>query len=595
MEFSLDRYRIAAIEDVVTPALAVYPEMVSANIDAMLGQMGGDADRWRPHVKTSKLGFVMHMMAARGVVNVKCSTTLELITAIEAGAKDALVAYAMVGANARRVRAIAAAHPETKVSVLVENESQAANWHGTGIGMFIDVNPGMNRTGIGQERIDAVVTLARAIGGQFRGLHYYDGHMSNPDRAERERASHAGYDRLMELVAAVNRGGGPVEEVITSGTPAFPYGLSYAGFRGAGFVHRVSPGTTIYNDFTSLAQLPGEFGLRPGGAGGGYRRQPSAAERYHLRRGSQSRVGRCGCSHVSGDRTSRPDADEAERRASADRSRGRRRSAADRQHAVSAAASHLPQCEQFRRRVDRGGREDFEARTGDGSRSRGAHPMKTDEELAQLLVAGQEGAFEEFVATYRQKVFQYSFSMCGQREDAEEVAQETLLSVFQHLDQMRDPAHLKAWVFRIAKNACLMKRRKSMFAPPAEDPLDDIDATDDGPEPDRVVLEEERKHMLCGAILALPEIYRSVVLLRDVEELSTEETAEVLGVSEDVVKTRLKRARRGLARRTRNGAAGRMAPGRTVAAGRYLQAETDGRLAEQCSPRRAEGLSNPLE
>lgn len=170
----------------------------------------------------------------------------------------------------------------------------------------------------------------------------------------------------------------------------------------------------------------------------------------------------------------------------------------------------------------------------------------TEQEIAHGLMDGQPGAFEAFVDLYRTKVFQYSYSMCGQREDAEEVAQETLLSVFQHLDQMRDPEHLKAWVFRIAKNVCLMKRRKSVFAPAREDSLDDIDAADDSPEPDRLVLAEERKHLLCGAILNLPEIYRSVVLLRDVEELSTEETADVLGVTADVVKTRLKRARRAL-------------------------------------------------
>lgn len=166
-------------------------------------------------------------------------------------------------------------------------------------------------------------------------------------------------------------------------------------------------------------------------------------------------------------------------------------------------------------------------------------------EIANGLIAGRPEAFDQFVELYRSKIFQYSYSMCGQREDAEEVAQETLLSVFEHLGQIRGPEHLKAWVFRIAKNACLMKRRKSVFAPETEQPLDDADPSDENaPLPDRVVLAEEQKHLLCGAIIQLPEIYRSVVLLRDVEELSTEETSEVLGVSADVVKTRLKRARR---------------------------------------------------
>ena len=167
----------------------------------------------------------------------------------------------------------------------------------------------------------------------------------------------------------------------------------------------------------------------------------------------------------------------------------------------------------------------------------------SESEIARTLLAGEPGAFDRFVEIYRNKVFQYSYSMCGQREDAEEVAQETLMSVFQHLSQIREPEHLKAWVFRIAKNACLMKRRKSQFAPSVEDPIDEVETADSSPLPDRVVLETENRHLICGAIVKLPEIYRAVVMLRDVEELSTEETAEILGVSEDVVKTRLRRAR----------------------------------------------------
>ena len=65
---------------------------------------------------------------------------------------------------------------------------------------------------------------------------------------------------------------------------------------------------------------------------------------------------------------------------------------------------------------------------------------------------------------YHARLFQYAYLMCGQREDAEEVAQETLLAVFETIGKLRDPSRLKPWVFRIAKNACLMKRRTSVYA-----------------------------------------------------------------------------------------------------------------------------------
>ena len=250
-------YHIEDLSRVMTPALAIYPDIVEANIDATLRLLGGDANRWRPHVKTAKLAFTMKRLIERGVRAAKCATTLELLTACQAGFEDVLLAYAVVGTNAARVREIAAEFPATKVSVLVETPEQAAPWVGTGIDVFLDVNPGMNRTGIEQGHGAEIVSLARATAGNFRGLHYYDGHMHGEDPAEREKAAWAGYDTLMDLVAACEAGGARVGEVITSGTPALPCGASYQRFQRAGFVHRVSPGTVVYNDATSLAQLDG--------------------------------------------------------------------------------------------------------------------------------------------------------------------------------------------------------------------------------------------------------------------------------------------------------------------------------------------------
>src|SRR5262249_50758775 len=120
------------------------------------------------------------------------------------------------------------------------------------------------------------------------------------------------------------------------------------------------------------------------------------------------------------------------------------------------------------------------------------------------------------------------------------------------IEHLRDPARLKAWVFRIAKNECLMKRRKSVFAPQAELSLDELrpaigsgglEIADWTALPDNLLLDSELRDALTRAIRELPETYRSVVLLRDVEEMTTEETAEVLDISPDAVKTRLHRGR----------------------------------------------------
>ena len=192
---------------------------------------------------------------------------------------------------------------------------------------------------------------------------------------------------------------------------------------------------------------------------------------------------------------------------------------------------------------------------------RSVHSDKDAElELARSLLTGSEDAFDEFVNAYRTKLFQYSFLMCGQREDAEEVAQETLLRVFQSVDQLRDPERLKSWVFRIAKNACLMKRRKSVYAPAVELSLDQLhprhgesegapfELADWSKLPDELASDEEARSALTAAIENLPDIYRSVILLRDVEEMTTEEAGEILDISVDTVKQRLHRGRLALRR-----------------------------------------------
>jgi D-serine deaminase-like pyridoxal phosphate-dependent protein len=259
-------YTVSSIEDVMTPALVVYPEFIASNIERTVSLLGGDADRWRVHIKTAKLGYTLRMMIERGVRNFKCATTLELLVACQCGAADVLLAYPSIGANARRAREIAEQFPQVRVSVLVENAEQLQQWHGSKLGIFIDINPGMNRTGIDEGHGAEVFDLAKAIvasGPEFRGVHYYDGHRRETDERVRTIAAHHGYTRLIEIVSEIECIGIRVPEVITAGTPTLPSSLSFEGFRNRGFLHRVSPGTIVYCDASSLAQLPAEYGYRP--------------------------------------------------------------------------------------------------------------------------------------------------------------------------------------------------------------------------------------------------------------------------------------------------------------------------------------------
>src|SRR6202044_4173486 len=101
-EFNWDEpYRVSGIEDFLTPALVLYPDVIASNIEQTLKLLGRDGDRWRVHIKTAKLGLTLRMLVERGVRNFKCATTLELLVACDVGVGDILLAYPVLGANAR--------------------------------------------------------------------------------------------------------------------------------------------------------------------------------------------------------------------------------------------------------------------------------------------------------------------------------------------------------------------------------------------------------------------------------------------------------------------------------------------------------------
>ncbi|MCC6538786.1 MAG: RNA polymerase sigma factor [Bryobacterales bacterium] len=167
-------------------------------------------------------------------------------------------------------------------------------------------------------------------------------------------------------------------------------------------------------------------------------------------------------------------------------------------------------------------------------------------ELAARMCAtpspGFEESFEQFAQSIRQRLLQYSLIVCGQREDAEEVAQETLLAAYRDFANLRDPERVHAWFFRIARNSCLMRRRSENAARHDCHALPDATPSPP-PEPDQIVMETEAMTRLARAIAGLPEDSRMVVMLRGLEGLSTKESAQVLGISEDAVRARLHRAR----------------------------------------------------
>jgi len=180
---------------------------------------------------------------------------------------------------------------------------------------------------------------------------------------------------------------------------------------------------------------------------------------------------------------------------------------------------------------------------------------KTDEDTAliQAINSGQAERFYEIVKKYEAKLYNFGLRMCGDASDAEDMVQETFLNVFKYLNGFRHETKFKNWLYKIAASTCLKKKRKSKFAPDRELSLEEfIPENSDrvaGEIPDwalvplEQLLNAELFTVLHRGILALPEKYRLVVVLRDMEGFTTAETAQILGISVENVKVRLHRSR----------------------------------------------------
>jgi RNA polymerase sigma-70 factor (ECF subfamily) len=165
--------------------------------------------------------------------------------------------------------------------------------------------------------------------------------------------------------------------------------------------------------------------------------------------------------------------------------------------------------------------------------------------------AGDAGAFAELVQRYERRVYRLARNITRHDEDTEDVLQEAFLKAYEHLDRFQGQSAFYTWLVRIAVNEALMKlrKRKADLTVALDDPLElgdevlqrEIAVWEDNPE-ERYSHEEMHK-ILDDAIDSLKPDFRTVFVLRDIEELSTGETAEVLGISIPAVKSRLLRAR----------------------------------------------------
>lgn len=176
---------------------------------------------------------------------------------------------------------------------------------------------------------------------------------------------------------------------------------------------------------------------------------------------------------------------------------------------------------------------------------------QSDEQLVELAQNGDDVAFPELVKRYSRRIFRVARNITNHDEDSEDVLQETFMKAYKHLATFQGNSKFYTWLVRIAMNEALMKLRKRRTGKlvsldeelsTGEDTVIREIAVWDG-NPEDTYSQEELRELLDKTISSLPEGFRTVFVLRDVEELSTEETAETLGLSIPAVKSRLLRAR----------------------------------------------------
>jgi RNA polymerase sigma-70 factor (ECF subfamily) len=201
-----------------------------------------------------------------------------------------------------------------------------------------------------------------------------------------------------------------------------------------------------------------------------------------------------------------------------------------------------------------------ERKPADGSTPRPRSGQSVDDARAEYAAlvkkaaTGDHDAMERLLMRSQEVAYRFSLLVCGHPEDAEDVMQDALLQTYRHVRRIEEPEAFRTWLFTTVRNACLMKRRRRVGEPAEFVPLEHglaatrgtsapLDVADKSRPVDQRLIDSWMDGRLRDALKTLPPSYRMIVVMREIEGLSTREVATVTGISEANVKTRLHRAR----------------------------------------------------
>jgi D-threonine aldolase len=224
----MNQYQIKNISELDTPALVVFPQIVERNIQQLVDAID-DVSRLRPHIKTHKCAEVIKLLQSADIQKFKCSTIAEAELLGMCLVEDILLAYQPNNAKLLRLIRLIKQYPKTHYSCLVDSIEVAQmmvivlEQHKLKLSVFIDLNVGMNRTGILPENaFDLFLALKKMPLLQVEGLHAYDGHIHEVDMLERTLTCQKAFEPVWKLLQNIESQGFTNLKVIAGGSPTFP-------------------------------------------------------------------------------------------------------------------------------------------------------------------------------------------------------------------------------------------------------------------------------------------------------------------------------------------------------------------------------------
>ena len=248
-------YHFDKEELIPSPALIYHKDIIEENTKKTIA-IAGSADRLWPHVKTHKMAELIKMQIGMGIIRFKCATVSEIRMTAQAGAQHILWAYPLVGPNTALFLSLVKEYPACTLYALTDDISsmkrlsKAAEQQGITVNLLLDVNMGMDRTGIPPEQIELFYETAAALNGvHICGLHCYDGHIHDNNFGSRLESAAPSAEKVYSLRQALLKKGYDLSVMIMGGTPTFPcHALTEGVF--------LSPGTIFVSDSGYCRNFP---------------------------------------------------------------------------------------------------------------------------------------------------------------------------------------------------------------------------------------------------------------------------------------------------------------------------------------------------